>query len=535
MIDDRPWDYIIVGGGSAGCVLANRLSAHGAEVLLVEAGRSDRNPLIGIPAGMMALPRSYDWNYVAEPDPSRSGKVETWAAGKVLGGSSSINGMAWVRGNPADYDGWAALGCKGWDYGSMLSYFEKCESFTETASPSRGAHGPINIEFSRLDNPLTDSFIAAAQAAGHPLISDYNGPSQVGVARGQSSTRRGRRCNTARAYLRPVLSRPNLTVLQRCDVVRIVVEGERACGVEFRHRRSRYVARCRREVIVSAGAFGSPKVLLLSGIGAADTLRRHGIRQVADLPGVGENLQDHPTALLQYAVDLPTLNSEISPLRGLSHTVDYAVRGKGALAAGFANALVHDSDAGGPVPDYQLNFLPFGLTLDSLDRDVHSKKMLAEPTVSVMVMALQCHARGSVTLRSSAPTAPPVIAHQTLGDERDLAALENGCRAARAVVGARPFAQHVREELLPGISVEDSTQWAAFLRRYSTRPFHPIGTCRMGDDAAAVVDSELRVRGIDAMRVVDASVMPTLPRGNTNAPTIAIAERAADLILGNTA
>lgn len=536
--DRTQWDYVIVGGGSAGCVIANRLSADPAKnVLLLEAGGWDRHPLIRIPAGLARLPRRFDWEHVGAPDPSRNDRADTWAAGKVLGGGSSINMMMWVRGEASDFDGWRDQGCPGWGYDDVLPYFKRAETFAGGPGPFRGGNGPIGVTRVAMRLEAVDDFIAAAQEAGHPLNADYNGERQQGVAVGQVSQRKGLRSNTASGYLAPVRKRANLTVRTGAFVTRVLFDGNRAVGVEYLRAGAVHRARAAGEVIVSAGSLVTPKLLMLSGIGPADHLRGHGIDVRVDLPGVGTNLQEHGYAMLRFRTRAGTLREELTPLRAIKHALNFVVRRQGAITLSGGAAVVFSQLAGEHPTEAEHILMPLGMGWDAEGSEpvhsIHDVKILPN---RVMLYPSFTHptARGTVRLASSDPLATPLIDHELISGA-DLEALIAACRQAREIFQTPAMkAKDVVEEL-PGDAVQSDQEWATFLRGNAFRPFHPVGTCRMGSDAGAVVDPELRVRGADGLRVVDASIFPTITSGNTNAPVIMVAERAADLILNNPA
>jgi choline dehydrogenase len=553
------WDFVVVGAGSAGCVLAHRLSADSAHrVLVLEAGGEDRTPFIRVPAGLQKLSTKYDWRYAAEPDESRNGIVDNWAAGKVIGGSSSVNAMLWVRGHPADFDHWADLGCTGWDYRSVLPYFRRAERFEGGSDEFRGGDGPQCVAPMRVRHVLTDAFVDGASQVGHRVNGDYNGATQEGVARGQLSQRRGWRHSTSRAYLAPARRRHNVKVITGAFVSRVRVEDGRAMGVEYRDRTGSHFASAGRQVVLSAGAIASPKLLLLSGIGPAADLAGLGIDVVADRPGVGRNLQEHPYAAMAYAVNVRTLNQELSPLFALRHGLDFVLRGRGPITSSAGHALVFGHLDDGPRTDYEIIFAPFGIrggddvTADAADapvdgdetayqalarrraqyrHDVHEMQLTKTASITVYPSVLHPVARGKVTLRSADPADLPVITHELVGEPADMQALIGACKTAREIFQSPAMKSYVIGEELPGPSVESDAEWESFLHGFSFRGNHPVGTCRMGSDDESVVDPSLRVRGVEGLRVVDASVMPTITSGNTNAPTIMIAEKAADLLL----
>lgn len=544
-MSDKTFDYVVIGGGTAGCVLANRLSAdHSSSVLVLEAGTNDTSPYIHVPAGLMRLQKKYNWRYEAEPDASRHGAVDHWAAGRVLGGSSSINGMLWVRGDPSDFDGWAAAGCEGWDYAHVLPYFVRAETYERPGDPHRGNGGPQHVSHLRGIHPLTEEFIAAAVEAGYPYNADYNSARHDGVAHAQLSQRGGLRHSAAMAYLLPARRRRNLRVMTRAHVERIVVEGTRAVGVEFVVRGQLRRVRAEREVVLAAGTLASPKILMLSGIGPADDLAGLGIPVVANHPDVGRNLQEHPHSMMSWHVDEPTLNVDVGPSAMVRHGIEYALRRSGPAASAPGHALLFTTSptmSSGPC-DYQFTFSPLAFKVpdlaspdgDDSAHDVNEVVLHDRPAVNVIQCVLHPDGRGTITLRTGDPAAPIRLEHEVVGAQRDLDRLVEACNMTRELMRAPSMARHVLDERIPGPVVDSDEVMREFLRFGSWRGEHAVGTCRMGGDERSVVDQDLRVRGVEALRVVDASVFPTLTSGNTNAPVVMVAEKGSDLLLGRT-
>lgn len=528
------YDYIIIGAGSAGCTLANRLSADPAvRVLLLEAGGWDRHPFVKLPLGWgkVLLNRIYDWGYDSEPVEGLAGRRVECARGKVVGGSSTINAMAYVRGNREDYDRWASYGLPGWSYQDVLPYFRRQESWEGGATALRGGDGPLATRKARYADPLVDAYLSAAAASGFPLNDDYNGEQQDGFGRMQMTIRNGRRESAATAYLHPVLRRPNLTVRVRAPVTQITFEGERATGVEYIDGNRTMATRAEREVIVSAGTINSPQILMLSGIGPQAELAAHGIKIRSALSGVGQNLQDHAAALLIYG------RREQSPLlramRADRLAIDF-VRGL-ALGQGFMTELPGGitgfvkTSAAKPMPDIQLLFIAGSLAAGPY---LPPFRQPFEDSVACRIVLLRPESRGSIGLRSADPLAPPRIGQKLLSTGRDWNILREGIGMFRELARRPELKPFIAREIGPGDGVVSDAELESYVRRTAVTAHHPAGTCKMGadDDPTAVVDASLRVRGVTGLRVVDASVFPDLVGGNINAPTIMIAERAADLI-----
>ena len=524
------FDYVIVGAGSAGCVLANRLSADGRHsVLLLEAGPEDTNLWIHIPLGYGRLfkEKTVNWMYQTEPEPGLNGRTVFQPRGKVLGGSSSINGLLYVRGQHEDYDRWRQRGNDGWGFDDVLPYFKKAENQVRGADDFHGTGGPLPVSELRLADPLSAAFVEAAAEMGLPKNPDFNGATQEGAGFFQTTTRYGRRASTAVAYLRPARRRKNLHVETSALAQRIVFDGRRAVAVEYRKEGGPRTARARKEILVCSGAYNSPQLLQLSGIGPAELLRKHGIDVVLDAPGVGHDLQDHLQVRVVMRCTRPiTLNDVVnSPARKILAGLRYAAFRDGPLsiAAGTSGAFFKTSPRLA-TPDIQIHFLPFST-------DKMGEKLHPFSGFTASVCQLRPESRGSLRIRSADPAAPPEIRINYLATETDRTANVEGLKILRRILHAPALSLYVVEEVDPGKKVSTDEELLDYCRARGSTIYHPTSTCRMGNDALAVVDQRLRLRGIDGLRVVDGSVMPDLVSGNTNAAIIMIAEKASDMIL----
>ena len=532
--DAETFDYIIVGAGSAGCVLANRLTASGRHrVLLLEAGGKDSNLWIHIPLGYGKLftnPK-VNWLYSSEPEPELDNRRIIQPRGKVLGGSSSINGLLYIRGQAEDFDHWRQLGNAGWSFADVLPYFRRAEDQERGADDLHGAGGPLAVSDVCEPHPLCEAFIAASQQAGFPRNDDFNGPTQEGAGYFQLTARNGRRWSTAVGYLRPARGRANLVVVPNAPANRILLSGQRAVGVEYRQGERTRTAYANGEVILAAGAFNSPQLMQLSGLGPAALLKSFGIEVRADMPGVGADLQDHLQARMQYQCTEPiTMNDVINSWRHrLGAGLRYVMSRKGLLAigAGYAGGFFRTNSAVA-TPDVQVHFIIFSA-------DASGARLHPFPGFIASVCQLRPESRGFVRIRSADPRDAPAIQPRYLSSAHDRDTLLAGLKLLRRIMGQPAMQRYIAAERAPGPRCTSDADLLAFARASGSTVFHPTSTCRMGSDPAAVVDERLRVRGIERLRVVDGSIMPTVVSGNTNAAIVMIAEKGADMILADAA
>jgi len=522
-------DYVIVGGGSAGSVLAGRLSEDPAtSVVLIEAGGEARALVAQIPAGYARLVgnKRFDWLYEADPDPTIGDRVQYWSGGRLLGGGSSINGQVYIRGTPADYDHWRDLGSPGWGYEDILPYFRRLESWAGAPDPARGIEGPISAAPMRDPHPLNQIFLAACREIGLPTISDYNRGEMQGAYLTQVSQRDGWRCSAEKGYLRPARGRPNLNVLTHAYVERITIENGRATAVSAARAGQPIEIKARREIIVSAGTFGSPALLLRSGIGLAAAMRDAGIAPVHILSGVGRNFQEHPTVGVHKFVNVPTLSSAIGPIDAIGYALKFMFKRSGPLTAPIVQAMgLAHTRAGLSEPDIQLHFVPLSFDMQPDGRIVMPK----EPALNITVSICHPESRGEISLK---PDGSPRIRHRFYDDHRDMETLIASARFIERLYATTAFSRIVIGSRVPDATPDSDSAWESYIRATSGIAYHPVGTCKMGVDDEAVVDPTLKVIGLAGLRVVDASIMPRVTSANTNATAMMIAEKAVDLIRG---
>lgn len=526
-------DYVIVGAGSAGCAMAYRLAEAGRRVTVIEHGGSDAGPFIQMP-GALSYPMNmglYDWGFATEPEPHLGGRRLATPRGKVIGGSSSINGMVYVRGHAKDFDTWAEMGADGWAYADVLPYFKRMEQSHGGSGPEfRGTDGPLHVSRGTRENPLFDAFIEAGRQAGYPVTTDYNGQQQEGFGPFEATIHKGRRWSAANAYLKPAMAGGNVHIV-RGFARRVMLEGKRAVGVEVDTRAGRQVIRAGREVILAASSINSPKLLMLSGIGPAQHLREHGIEVVADRPGVGANLQDHLEVYMQFAASQPITLYKYWNLWGKAWVgAQWLLTGTGLGASNqFEACAFIRSKAGVEYPDIQYHFLPIAVRYDG--------KAVAEGHgFQAHVGPMRSKSRGSISLRSGNPTDAPVIQFNYMSDPSDWEDFRTCIRLTREIFGQDAFKPYLKAELQPGPQVQTDAQLDDFLREHVESAYHPCGTCRMGraSDPMAVVDPQCRVIGVEGLRVADSSIFPQVTNGNLNAPSIMTGEKAADHVVGRT-
>ena len=531
----KAYDYIVIGAGSAGCVVASRLSEDkDVSVLVVEAGGSDDNMYIRMPLGFLRamLNPEFNWGYSSEPEPNLNNRRLMLPRGRVLGGSSSINGMFYMRGHPRDFDTWRQMGCEGWSYADVLPYFKRMETSWRGAGKYHGGDGPLHVAPIDTRKLLHEPLMQSAAAAGYGVSDDIHADNPEGFAKGEVTIdKRGRRASASRAYLHPAMKRPNLHIETKALTSRVLIEAGRAVGVEYSKDGQLHQVRANREVILSGGAYNSPQLLMLSGVGPAEELMEHGITPVLDLPGVGKNLSEHPNVMIQFEAKTPvTFLRELRYDRAIMSAAQWALFGKGPFATQInsCNVVIRTTPEL-EQPDIQLMCNPIrmdaGLWFPGLTKTL-------EHHFSVGVVLLHPHSRGEVTLRSASPLDSPKVHMNIMASPTEFEIMRRGIREARKIYRTDPQGKLTGEETMPGAEVTSDDALDDFIRKACSVTQHPVGTCKMGHDPMAVVDPQLRVRGIEGLRVADASIMPTVPGANTNAASIMIGEMASDLIRG---
>jgi choline dehydrogenase len=529
MSGDIRHDYIIVGGGSAGAALASRLTEDGkTRVLLLEAGRAShfwsRFP---VSFGLLIDNPAANWRFASDPEPGTANRRIPVPRGKLLGGSSSINGLVFVRGQPLDYDTWAQMGNRGWSYQDVLPIFRRMETYENRGHDSRGGEGPLRVSEVPDQNPLYEALFAAAVAAGYKRNPDYNGPDQEGIVKTQATISRGRRMSTAHCYLAPAMRRANLEIVTEAPVERVLLEGKKCVGVAYRKGGRTVEARAGREVVLCAGAVKTPQILEVSGIGRPDVLGKYGIKVQHDLPAVGENFRDHINARIQWRVKAPgvSYNEKARGINLTGQVFRYLATGGGFLSLPSAPLLAFlRTRPELETPDVQMHLVPYSV------KDPKRRKLHDFPSMTVACYQLRPESLGSIHIRSADPHAEPAIRFNFLSDPIDCRAMVDGFRMMRRIVEAAPMDPYRGDEYSPGSSVQSDDEILGWIRNNSETAYHPIGTCRMGPGPNTVVDDHLKVHGLSGLRIADASIMPTMPSGNTNAPCIMVGEKAADLI-----